>query len=179
RRQILLVTMGLLTISSAVLVGATIVEMRVAILYAAMFVVGISRSFAGPALSALEAQVVPVSLIVKSATWFAAVWLLAAVGGPLVGGFAIAFLGPLPTYSIICGLYATAWFASFQVTPPPLVAPTKKESLWQSITQGVAYVFGDQAILGSMSLDLFAVLFGGVVALLPVFAKEILYVDAF
>jgi MFS family permease len=66
-----------------------------------------------------------------------------------------------------------------QISPRPHVQPRQQESVWQSITSGVAYVFSNQALLGSMSLDLFAVLFGGVVALLPVFAKEVLFVDAF
>src|SRR5207237_8052090 len=87
------------------------------VLYAAMFVVGIGRSFAGPALSALEAQVVPVQLIVKSATWFASTWLTAAVVGPLVGGYASGFLGPLPTYLIVASLYAVAWLAAIQISP--------------------------------------------------------------
>src|SRR5947199_8573696 len=65
------------------------------------------------------------------------------------------------------------------ISPQPRPEPRQHESLWQSITSGIAYVFSNQALLGSMSLDLFAVLFGGVVAMLPVFAKEILFVDAF
>src|SRR5436190_79644 len=101
RRRILIITMSLLTLSSALLVVSSYFGVSLIVLYAAMFVVGIGRSFGGPALSALEAQVVPMQLIVKSATWFATTWLVAAVVGPLVGGFAIAFFGPLPTYLII------------------------------------------------------------------------------
>lgn len=179
RRRILIVTMALLTLCSALLVASSYFGVSLIVLYVAMFVVGIGRSFAGPALSALEAQVVPMQLIVKSATWFATTWLVAAVVGPLVGGFAIAFFGPLPTYLIIAGLYAAAWVAAIQISPQPLVQPRQQESVWESITSGVAYVFSNQPLLGSMSLDLFAVLFGGVVALLPVFAKEVLFVDAF
>ena len=179
RRRILIVTMSLLTLCSALLVVSSYFGVSLIVLYVAMFVVGIGRSFAGPALSALEAQVVPMQLIVKSATWFATTWLVAAVVGPLVGGFAIAFFGPLPTYLIIAALYAIAWLAALQISPQPRVQPRHQESVWQSITSGVAYVFSNQPLLGSMSLDLFAVLFGGVVALLPVFAKEVLFVDAF
>jgi MFS family permease len=179
RRRILRITMVLLTACAVVLVVASVAKMSLMVLYAAVFVVGVGRSFAGPALSALEAQVVPAHLIVKSATWFATTWLVAAVAGPLVAGFTVAFLGQVLTYVIIAALYAAAWLAALQISPQPLVQPAERESLWQSITNGVAYVFSDQILLGSMSLDLFAVLFGGVVALLPVFAKEILYVDAF
>jgi MFS family permease len=179
RRRILIITLALLTLCAGLLVAWSYVGVSLIVLYAAMFVVGVGRSFAGPALSALEAQVVPVNLIVKSATWFASTWLTAAVAGPLVGGFTIAYFGPLPTYLIIATLYAIAWVASIQISPQPYVQPKQHESVWQSITSGVAYVFSNQPLLGSMSLDLFAVLFGGVVALLPVFAKEILFVDAF
>ncbi len=179
RRRILITTLSLLTICAALLVVWSYAGVSLIGLYAAMFVVGIGRSFAGPALSALEAQVVPVQLIVKSATWFASTWLTAAVVGPLVGGFAIAYFGPLTTYLIIASLYAVAWFAAMQISPQPHVEPRDHESVWQSITSGIAYVFSNQPLLGSMSLDLFAVLFGGVVALLPVYAKEILFVDAF
>src|SRR5262249_18438420 len=152
---------------AGLLVASSYVGVSLVVLYATMFVVGVGRSFAGPALSALEAQVVPINLIVKSATWFASTWLTAAVAGPLVGGFAIAYFGPLPTYLIITALYAIGWVASIQISPQPFVQPKQHESVWQSITSGVAYVFSNQPLLGSMSLDLFAVLFGGVVALLP------------
>ena len=179
RRKILIITLSMLTTCAGLLVVWSYAGVSLIGLYAAMFVVGIGRSFAGPALTALEAQVVPVQLIVKSATWFASTWLTAAVVGPLIGGFAIAYFGPLATYLIIAVLYAVAWFAATQISPQPHVEPRIHESVWQSITTGVSYVFSNQPLLGSMSLDLFAVLFGGVVALLPVFAKEILFVDAF
>src|SRR5947207_6166269 len=100
RRRILIITIGILTLCAGLLVVSSYFGVSLIVLYVAMFVVGIGRSFAGPALSALEAQVVPMQLIVKSATWFATTWLVAAVVGPLVGGFAIAFFGPLPTYLI-------------------------------------------------------------------------------
>src|SRR5207253_4351122 len=86
---------------------------------------------------------------------------------------------PVTTYLIIAALYAVAWLAAIQISPQPRAEPREHESLWQSITSGIAYVFSNQALLGSMPLDLFAVLFGGVTALLPVFAKDILFVDAF
>jgi MFS family permease len=179
RRRILIITTSLLTLCAGLLVASSYVGVSLVVLYITMFVVGVGRSFAGPALSALEAQVVPINLIVKSAIWFSSTWLTAAVVGPLVGGFAIAYFGPMPTYVIIAALYAIAWLASIQISPQPHVQPKLHESVWQSITSGVAYVFSNQPLLGSMSLDLFAVLFGGVMALLPVFAKEILFVDAF
>jgi len=112
RRRILITTLSLLTMCAALLVVSSYVGVSLIVLYVAMFVVGIGRSFAGPALSALEAQVVPAQLIVKSATWFASTWLTAAVVGPLVGGYAFVCLGPFTTYLIIAALYAVAWLAA-------------------------------------------------------------------
>src|SRR6478672_9738213 len=132
RRRILITTMSLLTMSAALLVASSYVGVSLIVLYAAMFVVGIGRSFAGPALSALEAHVVPVNLIVTSATWFASTWLTSAVVGPLIGGYAIAFFGPLPTYLIIAVLYGLAWIAAIRISPQPLPKAKQHESVWQS-----------------------------------------------
>src|SRR6185369_627913 len=144
RRRILIITLGLLTVCAGLLVASSTVGVSLIVLYVAMFVVGIGRSFAGPALSALEAQVVPVNLIIKSAAWFSSTWLTAAVVGPLIGGYAIAFFGPLPTYLIIALLYALAWIAAIRISRQPLPQPKQHESVWQSITSAVAYVFSNQ-----------------------------------
>jgi MFS family permease len=145
-------------------------------LYAVIFAAGIARGFAEPAASALEAQVVPWELLVHSSTLMASCWLTAAVIGPLAGGIAYGTVGPAWTYAGIGACYAVTWLCVARITPKPIpVAPTG-ESVWQSVSAGVRYVAGDQVLLGSMALDLFAVLFGGAIALLPVFAKDILHV---
>ncbi len=178
RRRILLATAIMLTVFSALLGVVSFRGASLVSLYAMVFVVGVARSFASPAYSALEAQVVPGNLIVKSATWFATAWLIAAMLGPVLGGFAMARFGATNTYGMIAGLYAVSLITASFLQPRPAEPRKQKESIWLSIREGVAYVTGNQVLLGSMALDLFAVLFGGVIALLPIFAKDILKVGA-
>jgi MFS family permease len=177
RRRILQATTAMLALCAIVLAIISVRGMSLPALYATVFVVGIARSFSAPAHSALEAQVVPVQLIVKSATWFASTWLIASVVGPIVGGDAYDRFGAVGTYLLIAGLYAMACFGALQISPKPSETPHEDESIWQSIRAGVSYVVGDQILLGSMALDLFAVLFGGAIAILPIFAADILHVD--
>lgn len=179
RRTILRTTLAALAACGLALTVLEFVEAgksTLIVLYAAAFIVGIAKGFAEPAASALEAQVVPWNMLVNSSTLMASCWMAAAVAGPLLGGVAFATLGPIWTYAGIGLLYAFAWVAVTRITPKPVPAAPEGESVWQSVSVGVRYVLGDQVLLGSMALDLFAVLFGGAIALLPVFAKDILHV---
>jgi MFS family permease len=179
RRGILMITLAILALSCAVLavlVALGSPRMTLVSLYAVIFVVGIARAFSGPAISALEAQVVPQSLIVKSSTWFASTWLIASIAGPVLSGHSFAVLGAVTTYGLFAALYAAAWLTVLRLAPRPVAPPDDDESVWESIATGVSYVARDQVLLGSMALDLFAVLFGGCIAILPVFADKVLHV---
>jgi MFS family permease len=181
RRWILRATLAVLALCCGELsiqVSVSSERFTLLALYAAMFIVGIARSFAGPAISALEAQVVPPQLIVKSATWFASTWLTASVTGPVIAGYVFDLLGPTATYLLFTALYGVSWLAVMRLSPRPVPPPPEEESVWRSIQIGVTYVARDQVLLGSMALDLFAVLFGGAIAILPVFADQILHVGA-
>ncbi len=176
RRRILLLTLTVATTSSVVLasLSSNTTLFSLPVLYTAMFFVGVAKGFAEPALSALEAQVVPRLLFVPAATVQASVWQGCAIAGPALGGVALASLGPTIAYALIAagsaGAALVVW--TMKARPDP---PTKDgESIFRSIAYGVRYVFRDQVLVGSMALDLFAVLFGGAIALLPVFAEQIL-----
>lgn len=144
-----------------------------------MFVAGIARGFAEPAAAALEAQVTPPHLLVKSSPWFASTWLTSSVVGPAAAGMGLKLVGPAGMYAIFAVLYALAWFGASWLQPRPVPPRTgPEESIWQSVAEGVKYVTRHQVLLGSMALDLFAVLFGGAIALLPAFAAKVLKVDA-
>jgi MFS family permease len=125
---------------------------------------------------ALEAEVVPPELIVRSAPWFASTWLVCAIAGPVLGGYVFATGGAGATYWLLAALYAGAWTAASRLPRRPAPPAAEHESVWASIKSGVQYVVGEQILVGSMALDLFAVLFGGVIAILPVFAADILRV---
>ena len=147
-------------------------------LYATVFCAGIARGFAEPAVSAFEAQLVPWESLVRSSALMASCWLTGATIGPLIGGLVFQFCGADITFACIAVLYGLAWWSVIGIQPRPAPEPKVGESVWQSVAIGVRYVWRDQVILGSMALDLFAVLFGGAIALLPVFAKDVLHVGS-
>lgn len=145
--------------------------------YLIVFVVGIARGFADPALSAFEAQVVPREIYVNASVWLSSAWQACAILGPMAGGFALKHIGPSVTYSCVASFYLLALVNVFRITSKPVPDVVEGESIWSSIAHGVRFVFRSQALVGSMALDLFAVLFGGAVALLPTFASDILHVN--
>jgi MFS family permease len=179
RRRILQITFAGLVVCTVVLSLLETLNLGRAhlfLLYGVVFAAGIARGFAEPAGNALEAKVVPYHVLIHSSTVMATCWMSAAVIGPLVGGFVFAAIGSAGTYLGVSGLFAISWYQMTRMSPQPPAEPTKDESVWQSVATGVRYVWSDQILLGSMALDLFAVLFGGAVALLPVFASDILHV---
>jgi MFS family permease len=179
RRRILRRTLGALVICAvalAIVEAANLGKAQLFLLYGVVFIAGIARGFAEPAAAALEAQVVPWGILMNSSTIMASCWMTAAVVGPLLGGLAFARFGSGWTYLGVGSLYTLAWLSIDRMTPRPPPPPPADESVWESVATGIRYVLGDQVMLGSMSLDLFAVFFGGAIALLPVFASDILNV---
>ncbi len=147
-------------------------------IYAVIFVAGIARGFSDPASSAFEAQVVPRDQMVNGSAWLSSSWQACSIAGPALGGFSYDLLGVQNTYWLVAVLFGAAWVSIFFIAPKPIPEPEEHESIWESIAGGVKFVFGNQVLVGSMALDLFAVLFGGAIALLPIFAKDILHVGA-
>jgi MFS family permease len=177
RRRILRTTLGALiacAVILAVLETTNLGKAQLVMLYGVVFLAGIARGFAEPAAAALEAQVVPWEILINSSTLMAGCWMTAAVIGPLVGGLAFAKFGAAWTFVGVSVLYGMAWIAVTRMAPRPAPAAPANESVWESVATGVRYVVRDQVLLGSMALDLFAVLFGGAIALLPVFARDVL-----
>jgi len=115
----------------------------------------------------------------NAVTWNSTVWQISATAGPAIGGLLIAPLGITVSYLADAALVAIsiALFSLIANKPDPI--RNKVDSIWVNITAGLRFVFNHQIILSTITLDLFAVLFGGAVALLPVFAKDILHVGAF
>jgi MFS family permease len=106
------------------------------------------------------------------------VWQTGSILGPVLGGVAYAFLGPAATYVVIAALLAIEVGCIALIARKPLPPILVGESIRASLASGVRYVVRSEALLGSMALDLFAVLFGGAIALLPIFATDILHVDS-
>jgi MFS family permease len=148
---------------------------RVQAIYAVIVVSGVARAFLQPARQALSAELVPRSLYQNAVTWRSGSWQLAAVLGPALGGVLYAIGGITLSYAVDAVLMAFAVLVLFTVrhTSPPRA--NSDEPIRVAILGGLRFVFGDSLLLSALSLDLFSVLFGGAVALLPVFAGEILH----
>lgn len=138
-------------------------------------VTGAIRSFSGPSMSAMIAQIVSKDILPSAVSITSATYLISSIIGHATGGFLIAKLGIHDTFYVVIGfiLLAIFFFSKLLVKP---VFETKESKTWQSVKEGLQYVFKTKELLGAMSLDMFAVLFGGAAALVPVFAKDILNV---
>ena len=148
-------------------------------IYIVIFITGIARGFLSPAMSSLMAQLVSRDLYAQSSTWNSIFWQTAAVCGPAVGGLLFARFASQTAYSVVFVL------ALFGLLCFMTVSAQKKENeiilnetLKQRLTAGIKFFFSNQIMLSAISLDMFAVLFGGAVALLPAFADNILHVGA-
>jgi MFS family permease len=139
---------------------------------------GLVRGFLGPAQSAFAAQLVPPELYASAAAWSTMSWHISSIGGPAIGGLLYGFTkGPWTSYAIVTILSLIGLGFILSIASRHEVKNTegvKKEGLLDSVGVGLDFVFKNQVILGSLALDMFAVLFGGAVVLLPAFAKDIL-----
>ena len=135
---------------------------------------GAIRAFSGPTFSAMIAQIVPAPLLPAAASISSATWLIGSITGHAAGGFFIAYLGINTTFYLILLFVLTGFVLLKKLSVKPILNKAVSNT-WQSVKEGISYVFKTKEILGAMSLDLFAVLFGGAVAMVPVFAKDILH----
>ncbi len=182
RRKIINYTTLLLILGSAILlIYSTNAEYFAAKyglypVFVTIFLTGLSRGILAPAQVALLGQLVPRNLYANAATWNSANWQVAAVMGPAIGGMVYGFMGIIPAYSLVLSLYTISFFMiMFLKTSKHEVVPTS-ESIFTRIRSGIDFVFKTPELLGAFTLDMFAVLFGGAVALLPVFASDVLMI---
>lgn len=149
---------------------------KVTAMYSAIFLSGIGRGFSAPSFFAFVSQLVPKETLPNAITWNTTTWQTGAVSGPAIGGLLYGFIGSVDTYLIIVGFWIIAIFLISPIRKKPIPEILGIQSLKERLTAGLKFVFERKIILGAISLDLFAVLFGGAVALLPIFAGEILFV---
>jgi len=182
RKKIILTCLATLLFCSGALLfftldpGKVILSYGVAGIYTVIFVSGIARGFMTPALFAYMPQLVPRELYNNAITWNSTLWQTAATAGPAIGGFVYGFFGIKVAYGLDVILMSIGLVLAVNVTTKPLPPVSEEQGIIEKITAGLKFVFNHQIILGAISLDLFAVLFGGAVALLPIFANEILFV---
>ncbi len=144
-------------------------------IYGLVFGTGAVRAYTGSAFNAFLAQLVPQNSLVKAVSINSMVWLVAAVAGPAIAGLLMGYTNITIAFTPVCVLIGIAFFL-FQKIKPKQVSWQGNSKTWDGVKDGLRFVFKQKALLGAMSLDMFAVLFGGAVALLPAFANDILHV---
>ncbi|RYZ56361.1 MAG: MFS transporter [Sphingobacteriales bacterium] len=147
------------------------------LIYAGVFAGGTLRAFVSPSNFALLGLIIPRKLYSNATTWSSTAWQLGAVTGPLIGGFLLAFTGYTASLATVLGIQVLTMAAITLVSKKEIINKAK-EPILKSLREGLQFVFRSKVILAVLALDMFAVLFGGAIALLPVFATEILEVSA-
>lgn len=170
-----LIMAGLLVVTSNWMqenYARSVIEWSIYLLVAAT---GAVRAFTGAAFNAFLAQLVPAEFLVKAVSVNSMVWLIAAVAGPAIAGILMGYTNITIAFIPVCGMVGIA-FLLFQKIKPKPVSWKGSSKTWDGVKEGLQFVFKQKALLGAMSLDMFAVLFGGAIALLPAFAHDILHV---
>ncbi|HUJ29818.1 MAG TPA: MFS transporter [Candidatus Acidoferrum sp.] len=175
RRRLLTACYAAYAVCSALLLAIGISgTQRVYTIYGVLTLLGVARSFAGPVSRAILPQLVPQEIFPSAVAWHASIFQTASILGPALGGVIYAFFGgPSAVYAAALAGAIAAGGATLAIrTGRP--APPREPVSWATVLAGLRYIRREKVILGSISLDLVAVLLGGAVALLPVYAREIL-----
>ena len=151
---------------------------KITVIFIVVFCTGIIRSFAGPSANSMIAAIVPRELLPKAISLNSSTWLISSIVGHATGGLLIATTGISNAYFITAALILTGAIFALQLKPKPPVPQQKNEPMLIGIRQGFKYVYNNKNLLGVLSLDLFAVLFGGAVAFIPEVAENVLHTNA-
>lgn len=181
RRRIILICYALQVLCTGALLAIAVLGMKdVRLIYAVLFLIGAGRSFSGPASSALIPHLVPEGHFVNAVTWGAAIFQLANIGGPALGG--LLFTLPLTGVLAGAGIVYIATLASLVIFLTLIASLSvrlgrmeHRDLSLQVVLAGFKYVRHAPILLGASSLDLFVVLLGGATALMPIFAQAILH----
>lgn len=179
RKHVTLISQLVLIACAMVLALLSITEGALPLLYLTLAVIGGARAFNNPAESALTPQMVEPAYYQNAATWNSSVWQLSSIMGPAVGGAIIAITGGASAVYVINALAGFVLvIALLMIRTPQRGQMAKTEPPMQALRGGIQFLRNKPIILSAITLDMFAVLFGGATFLLPVFASDILHVDA-
>jgi MFS family permease len=181
RKKIILSVVSTLMLCSSVLLLFTLDMSQVLQnygvipIYGVIFLSGIARGFMGPAVFSFMPQLLPSKQFYANAiTWSTTTWQAASLIGPAVGGLIYGFWGVSAAYAADASLVIFSLLFFALIKGKALPDNANPQNMKDSLRSGIRFVFDNQVILSAISLDLFAVLFGGAVALLPIFASEVL-----
>ncbi|MBK9211221.1 MAG: MFS transporter [Anaerolineales bacterium] len=176
RRRIVLITQLSLGMCALGLAYLSYTEGPLLLVYLCLFGMGVSRAFNDPASSTLVPETVPPHLFSSAATWNSSTWHIASILGPTAAGIVVAFAGNVTymyLFEVIGAITFTILLSRIKGKPLPLA---RKSATWSALIEGFKFMRDTKVILAAITLDMFAVLFGGAVALLPIYATDILHV---
>lgn len=152
-------------------------DLQINLLFVSSFLTGCARAFSQPCMYSLVPKLIPRALLPKSSAWMSSAMQTARMSGPALGGILFGFLGVSGTATIICSCLTVTAITMYMISfNPPANTPDPAKSIKEDLLSGLRFVLTHPILFPAMSLDMIAVLFGGVTALLPVFAAEILFI---
>ena len=178
KKSIIITTqMAMLACTGTLMLISRAPRVHVIWIYGVIAITGLARSFMWPASFSYSELTVPRAIYSRTAAWLSTTWEVGSVIGPAVGGILYAWKGPMAAYGVVAVIFLAAILSTSRIGPkPPVVRGGVFEEL--DFWHGVRFVFSNEIILGALTLDMFAVLFGGPYAILPIFADQILHVGA-
>ena len=178
RRRIVLITELGLALCVLGLGWLSYTEGPLYLIYVLLLGIGIARALNDPASSTLLPQTVPPHLFSNAATWSTSTWHFASITGPALAGLLIGFFNLVTFIYIFDALAAIIFCIFLLMIGGRQLALAQRSATWKSLTEGLKFMRNTKVILAAITLDMFAVLFGGAVALLPIYATDILHVGA-
>lgn len=183
KRRLLLITISMYALCAFILLGTSTqwfsqhfgTKLIILFIYSIIFLTGAIRSFSGPSFGAMIASLVPKNLLITASQISSTTWLIASIIGHAMAGFLIAWLHVTGTFIVITCLIVIGFLLLYKLKQKPPGISAERKTL-EAVAEGLKYVFKTKEVLGALTLDLFAVLFGGAVAMVPVYAKDILHV---
>jgi len=175
RRRIMILTQVLVAASSALLL---VLPRSVALIYSCLFLIASARALGGPARSAVLPDVVPAQVLHTAITWNSSAFEIANIGGPALAGVMVAVMGSGSVYVAQCACAALTLACFWLLRVRGTAHGDRPAPAGKALLEGLRFVRGHPLILPAISLDMFAVLFGGATALLPIFAVDILHTGA-
>jgi MFS family permease len=177
RKWLLACALTLSALASMGLAALSFCEGPVPLIYLCLGLIGVGQAFSGPARWALMPSIVPDELLASAVTWTSMSWQIASVVGPALGGLVLWASSDEAANAYLLAVLFSLSSAAFliRIRPRPLERRSEKVTL-DSLLAGLRFVFTNDLILATITLDLFAVLLGGAIALLPVFTRDILHV---
>lgn len=174
----ILIGTGLFFLTWDEMVAGISTKLVLNMVYALVFCGGVVRAFVSPANFSLMALIVPRSMYANASTWTSSAWQIGGMAGPALGGLFIHLLGIHWSMLLVVGLFLPPLYSLIRIKPKPILYKPQGEDFLEGLTKGIRFVWNTKVVLNALALDMFAVLFGGAVSMLPVFATDVLHVGS-